>query len=285
MTRASSLTAVLGALLAVACSPGNAAGDATFDMPSGLKEISGLAVAGPDSVFTHDDNYAIVYEIALGNGHVLRAFAFGDPTIEGDFEGIATANGKVYLITSDGLIYSAVPVANGKRASFQVYDTGIGSRCEIEGLAEAPEPGSLLVLCKRPRQKDAELRLTIYRWPLDTEEALAEPWLSLPMKDLLDKEDRSDFRPSALEWDPARQKLYVVSGRDHLLLVFDKDKHLLLQRHLDRKKHPQTEGVTVMPDGRLVLSDEGSKTRSGTVAVYPQPAEASPGGKPSSGKS
>ena len=259
------------ALLLASCGPAHGADGQTFNLPPGLEEISGLAVAGPNSVFTHDDNVAIIYEVGLDDGRIRRAFALGDPTIEGDFEGIATANGRVYLITSDGLIYGARPVANGQRAPFQVYDSGIGSRCEIEGLAQAPEPGSLLVLCKRPRQKDKDVRLVIYAWPLDSDRTPSEPWLSLPMKGLIDKDEKQNFRPSGLEWDPKAQKLYVVSAHSYSLLVFDRDKHLIAHRRLSQDGHPQTEGVTIMPDGRLVLSDEGSKRRNGRLAVYPPP--------------
>ena len=261
--------AAVAALLLAACAPAQGeSGSSAYNLPQGLQEISGLAVAGPDSVFAHDDNTAIIYEIGLSDGHIKRAFALGKPTVEGDFEGIATAAGRVYLITSDGLIYGAKPVANGERAPFRVYDTGIGSLCEIEGLAEAPEPGHLLVLCKRPRQRDEDVKLTIYSWPLDSEHAPVSLWFSLPMKGIIKKSERHDFRPSGLEWDPRAQKLYVVSGHSRTLLVFDRDRHLVEKRRLNAESHPHTEGIAIMPDGRLVLSDEGSKTRSGRLAVY-----------------
>src|ERR1700704_3308634 len=75
-----------------------------FYLPDGLREISGLAVASNNTVYAHDDNYAIVYEVDLNLQKAIRAFALGKPTVRGDFEDIAVRDGSVYLLTSDGYL-------------------------------------------------------------------------------------------------------------------------------------------------------------------------------------
>ncbi len=140
-------------LLLASCGRQQEAGETTYNLPSELNEVSGLAAAGPDSVFTHDDEFAIVYEFRLTDGHILRTFALGDPTIEGDFEGIAAADGRVFLVTSDGLIYSAAPGENGKRVPYRVYDSGVGPRCEVEGLSQAPTAGRPAAAVQAPAQR------------------------------------------------------------------------------------------------------------------------------------
>ena len=62
--------------------------------------------------------------------------------------GIATGRGRVFLVTSDGLIYSFAPGKDGDRVAYRVYDSGIGPRCEIEGLSQGPDPDELLLMCR-----------------------------------------------------------------------------------------------------------------------------------------
>jgi len=257
------------ALLATACGETQASEDTSFNLPDKLTEASGLAVAGPDSVFAHNDEFAIIYEFRLGDGKVLRAFALGKPTLEGDFEGIATGQGRVFLVTSDGLIYSVMPGKDGERVPYRVYDSGIGPRCEIEGLSQAPEPGELLLMCKRFRNDNHDALLEAYRWRIGEDHAEQQPYLSVSLDGLLKKnKDRAEFRPSGLEFYPACQQYYIVSARNQMVLVLDRSGALVAQRKFKAKRHPQAEGIVVMPDGRVVLADEGSRSRKGRISVY-----------------
>lgn len=242
-----------------------------FALPSNLVEVSGLAAAGPDSVFAHDDEHAIVHEIDANDGRITRSFALGRPTIEGDFEGIAAAAGQLFLVTSDGLIYAFEAGENRKRVDYRAHDTGIGPRCEIEGLSRSPEEGYLLVLCKRLRRDENTPRLEIYRWQIGGEHADFDPWLSLPLSDFLDNQQSAEFAPSGLEWDAERELLWVVSGRNRLLVELAPAGEVLAVRSLDPALHRQTEGIAILPGCRLLLADEGSETASARLAVYPCP--------------
>lgn len=242
-----------------------------INLPEALREASGLAMATEDSVFTHNDEHAIVHEINISQGRTVRIFALGDPTIEGDFEGIAYAAGLVYLITSDGIIYSAIPGPDRERVAYRAYDTGIGPICEIEGLSGAPTSGHLLVLCKRLRRAEDEPRLEVYRWALGSDQAETDPWLSIPLPSILDEDEIAEFRPSAIEWDPRRERLIIVSGKSQLFLQFDRQGHLISKQRLDAERHRQTEGLTILPDCRLLLADEGTDTREARISVYPCP--------------
>lgn len=243
-----------------------------FSLPNGLEEISGLAIASERSVFAHNDEHAIVYEIELERGRILRAFALGDPTLEGDFEGIARVGSRVFLITSDGLIYAANIGRHRQRVPYTVHDSGVGPHCEIEGLSASPQPGELLILCKRGRrggmQTDAR-RLTVYRWSIDSEHALETPFLSLALSGFLTKEERPDFRPSGIDWDPNSGAIYIVSGRNRLMLTFDRRGTLLEKRRLTPRQHPMTEGIAMLGGRWIALADEGTATRRGRLTVYP----------------
>jgi len=240
-------------------------------LPLSLREVSGLAMATENSVFTHNDEHAIVHEVDISQGRTLRIFALGDPTIEGDFEGIAYAEGLVYLTTSDGIIYAAIPGSDRQRVAYHAYDTGIGPICEIEGLSSAPASGYLLVLCKRLHRDEDEPRMEIYRWALGAEHAEKNPWLSIPLSAILDKDEFAEFRPSAIEWDPHRERLIIVSGKSRVFLQVDQQGRLIAKRLLDANRHSQTEGLAILPGCRLLLADEGTDTRQARISVYPCP--------------
>lgn len=263
--------ALLLALIAVSGCERPAPDQIVISLPPSLREISGLAMATENSVFTHNDEHAIVHEIDITQGRTVRIFALGDPTIEGDFEGIAYAAGHIYLITSDGIIYDAIPGADRQRVAYRAYDTAIGPVCEIEGLSNAPSSGHLLILCKRLHRDEDEPRLEIYRWALGAEHAEADPWLSMPLSKILAKHEFGEFRPSTIDWDPHRARLIIVSGQSRLFLQIDPQGQLIDSRRLDVDRHRQIEGLAILPGCRLVLADEGTETREAQLTVYPCP--------------
>lgn len=265
------LAPCLALLLLAGCNIEQNVGEVGYKLPSGLTEVSGLALAGPDSVFAHDDTHAIIYEIRLRDGRMQRAFALGDPTIEGDFEGIDAVGGKVFLISSDGVIYAATPGKNGERVPFDIYDSGVGKNCEVEGLSNSPEPGNLLILCKRLRVEEDQPKLEIYQWRIGAERAGDKPWLSVPYDQLLEERQWSEFGPSALEWDPVAGHFFVASAHNRLLLVLDRQGRLIKQLPFNQSRHPKVEGITITPDRRMAIADEGSRARNGQLTIFPLP--------------
>ena len=142
---------------------------AEWRLPKRLKEISGLAMSDGNRLFAVDDEIAIVYEIDYDNGKLLKAFAFGEPALRGDFEGLALVEDRFYLLTSDGILYDAKEGRDGDHVSYNRIDTGLGRQCEFEGLSEDVTPGALLLACKALRKRADIDVLSIFRWPLGTD--------------------------------------------------------------------------------------------------------------------
>ena len=235
---------------------------------NGLREISGLALASDTSVYAHNDEFGIVYEVNIADGEVTSAFALGDPTVSADFEGIAADNGRVYLVTSTGLIYEALVGAHRSRVLFNVFDTGVGAFCEVEGLSRASETGSFLILCKTAQVRELQGKLTVYRWSVHDRRPVAKPWLQVPYKDFLNSEEAEIFRPSAVEWDSKRKALVILSARSHQLAVVSEDGAVLMEKALTAELHPQAEGVAMMPSGDLIIADEGAGRGPGILSIY-----------------
>ena len=199
-----------------------------FQLVRGLTEISGLAVASDSSVYAHNDEHGIVYEVALSSGEIISAFALGEPTTRADFEGIAALDGRIYLVTSTGLIYEAIIGAHRARVRYNVFDTGVGEFCEVEGITRGAEPAEFLLICKSARKAALKGRLVIFKWSLAERTPVVEPWLNIPLLGLLTGRERDNFRPSAIEWRIKDSSLLVpfcaqstspkfTSGRRHIV--------------------------------------------------------------------
>lgn len=245
-------------------------GDASnhFSLNQGLTEISGLAVASEDSVYAHNDEHGIVYEIALADGNIIAAFALGDPTVQADFEGIAARDERVYLITSAGLLYEAKVGAHRARVRFNIFDTGVGEFCEVEGVTPGPGPAEFLIICKVAHETALDGRLAVFKWSLADRLPVRTPWLTIQETDLLTAQERKRFRPSAIEWHAQSNSLIVLSARNHLLLHLRRDGKLLFKKALAPTIHPQAEGIAVMPSGKLVIADEGTIRLPGALTIY-----------------
>lgn len=239
-----------------------------FQLVRGLTEISGLAVASDNSVYAHNDEHGIIYEVALSSGKIISAFALGDPTTRADFEGVATLDGRIYLVTSTGLIYEAIIGAHRARVRYNVFDTGVGEFCEVEGITHGPEAAEFMLICKTVRQKALEERLVIFKWSLADRMPVVDPWLNIRLSELLTSKEREYFRPSAIEWRMRNGSLLILSARNQLLLNLRPDGTILSKKTLPRAIHPQAEGVVMMPSGKLVIADEGTMRLPGGLTIY-----------------
>ena len=245
----------------------SAAPDKVFQLPKALNEISGLAIASNTSVFAHNDEHGIVYEINTENGAISRAFAFGDPTVSGDFEGIAVSDGRIYLLTSNGRIYEAPIGEHGERVIFNVYDTGLRDRCEFEGLANAETPGEFLLLCKRSAKDLPKRAINIYRWSAADKLPLDELSMSISLKGALSENQADAFRPSAIERRDDGG-LIIISAANAMLLEVSADGEISRSALLGKNTHQQAEGVAISSAGDIIIADEGARRGHGKVSIY-----------------
>src|ERR1051326_2009754 len=110
-----------------------------------LREISGLVFTDHGRLLTHDDNRARIVELDYRKGLEVKAFQLGRIAVRGDFEGIAVAGARGFLVTSDGGLYEAGEGKNGEAVPSPRTPPGAGRLCEIEGLAFEPRDRALLL--------------------------------------------------------------------------------------------------------------------------------------------
>ncbi len=235
-----------------------------------LEEISGLAATSAGTLLAHDDERPVVHEIDPRDGAILRSWAMrGVGRV--DLEGVALAEDKVFLITSDGILFETRVAQDGATIPATALDTRLGRLCEIEGLAWDPGDRVLLIACKNPRARGLRDQVTIFRWSVDEPGLeMRRPHLAIPLPAVLDVVGGKRFRPSGIDRDPRTGHYLLVSGPDHALVEMTPEGTVVAGVSLNRRDHPQAEGVAVLPGRRVAISDErAGGNRSGTLTVYP----------------
>ena len=235
--------------------------DTVRALPISLQEISGLAFYR-DLLLAHDDELGRIYTIDPRTGSVEILATMRGP-IHDDFEGIAVLGDTVWLMTSSGKLYGVKATASRDPVAYALYHTGLGKRCELEGLAADATNGVLLLPCKTlPKNGPGML---IYRWNA-AKRALATPTAVSVTAKAMKKAGAPNLRPSAVE---------VVPGGDHLLVLSTSPQALLeldgagVPRGYIRlpSSHAQPEGLAIGSNGDIFISDEGVN-RSGRLSVY-----------------
>jgi uncharacterized protein YjiK len=239
-----------------------------WKLPDKLNEISGLALTDDARLLAITDESAIVYELDHTEGRMVKAFALGEPTERGDFEGIAWFEGRVWLVTSKGRIYESGEGDDGERVTFDVFETGIGKSCEAEGLAYRESDSMLLVLCKKIRKKSDLESLAIFAWSTTTRELVDDKTMTLPDREVAVALRLPRLNPSGIAIDEQSGNLLIVAARQHALVELDADGRFISARILPLAvRHPQAEGIEILPSGDLLIADEGGGHRA-RLALY-----------------
>ena len=241
-------------------------------LPRRLVEISGLAMTGDGRLLAHHDEAGVVFELDTRTGAVVKEFALsdGEAPVPGDFEGIATVEERLYLVTSGGRLYEFRAGADRESVLVTMYATGVGRRCEIEGLAYDASRRALLLLCKQPLGEAPAGRLLVHAWSVDRRQLDENGGVVLAVGDFARRLGTRGFHPSGVEWHPDSGRLLIVAARQQAIAEVTPDGDVLTVRHFSAGWHRQIEGITFGPDGALIVADEGAGGR-GRLTVYPAP--------------
>ena len=228
----------------------------SYDLPTGLTEVSGLAAAPDGTLWAHDDEVAVIYRVDPGTGRILSRFGVESPPLRRDFEGIAVGDERLYLVDSDGVILAFPPGDPGGTVTHRAARTELGRRCEVEGLALDPGWDALVVACKEPRRAADEGRIRMFHASAATGTLDTLPVVDTDLLDLRALELPARLSPSGVERHPFVDGYLVVAAAEGLLLELGRAGHLVAAVRLPGAL-PQAEGVAVTPDGTLWVASEG----------------------------
>ncbi len=229
-----------------------------------------MTTIGANRLLAHDDERGVVFEIDYRAGTIVKTFALSDQRapVADDFEGIAAAEGRLYLVSSAGRLYEFGEGADQETVLYNLYTTGIGRDHEIEGLAYEPDQRVLLLISKNARNPQQADHIAIYRWSVDTKQLVADGPLLIPTAQLAPRIDSKQFQPSGIERHPLSGNYFVVAARQCAVAEITPQGQVLAVAKLAAKRHPQAEGIAFTADHALVISDEGTGKRA-TLTFYP----------------
>ena len=241
-----------------------------WKLPGRLEEISGLAMTLDNHLMAHNDEKAVIHEIDYQNGAIIKAFQLSDmkAPVNADFEGIATVNDQVYLVTSSGRIYEGSRGADGESVLYNIYATGVGRDYEIEGLAYDARLRALLLMCKGARRADLKEQLVLYRWSLDKKQLIEDAHIVIPVIEFTRHIEGKEFQPSGIERHPMSENYFVLAARQKAIAEITPRGQVVAVKRLPAQWHRQPEGITFTADGTLIIADEGSGKKA-RLTLYP----------------
>ncbi len=243
---------------------------AQWKLPGRLREISGLAMTADRRLLAHNDESGVVCEIDYRDGSIKKEFQLADMVhpVAGDFEGIAVAAERIYLVTSSGRLYEFSEGGDGESVLYNLFATGTGRDCEIEGLAYDGSRRVLLLMCKGARSADLEGKLAIYHWSIDEKQLSDPPRTVIPVVGFSGPIGEAKFQPSGIERHPVTGNYYVVAARQKAVAEVTPEGRVLAVRRFPAQWHRQAEGITFAADNTLIIADEGAGGKA-RLTLYP----------------
>lgn len=232
-------------------------------LPPELREISGAALTSDDRLFVHGDEWAVVWEVDYRKGSLLKHFSLGKRRLKGDFESIAIAGDRFFLLTSKGTLLEFEEGNDSTNVDYSEVETGLRDVCEFEGMAYEPATASLLFACKAVLDASLKDSIVIFRWKLDGElgRGLSLPRVTVPEADAIGANGWKHLKPSDLTVDRLTGNYVLIASKDKAIVVISPEGKVLSSRMLPGE-HDQPEGVAITRDGLLLLTDEGPRTQA-----------------------
>lgn len=242
---------------------------ARWILPDRLAETSGLALTADDRLFTHGDELGTIYEIDYRRGLVVKEFSLGSPVVHDDFEAITVVRDTLILLTAGGVLYRFTEGNNLATVPYTRLDTGLGTRCEFEGMTFDPAANVLVLACKNVKDKGLEDSMVLLRWPLgqdSTGTVEPESHLAIPLVEVIGTHGWKKIEPSDLAIDPRTGNYVIVASGQLALVEVTAGGEVVVSRSLP-PGHAQPEGIAITRDNLLLVSDE-AKTGSAAITIY-----------------
>lgn len=249
--------------------------DKVIQLPDVLHEVSGITTIDANTVACVQDEEGILFVYNLQRGQLQNKYPFNVP---GDYEGIARVNDTMYILQSDGTLYE-LPGYELRNFQMKAYITGIPAN-NNEGLCYDSANHRLLIASKsKPgKNKQDKDRREIYSFDLHTKQLSTQPVyefsvaaikefalknnITLPYKKNNSGTDAElKYKPSAICIHPITKKLFQLSASDYLLFVFDTTGQLEHVTPLNKEMFNKAEGITFLPNGDMLITNEGQDKR------------------------
>ena len=233
-----------------------------WDLPGELKEVSGIVYLDNNRFACIQDETGTVYIYNRSSNKIEKEIPFAGA---GDFEGITMKEQTLFVVRADGQLYE-VPM-DGK-GTVKTYETPLTAEHNIEGLCYDKNGDRLLLAIKGNEPGNRNYK-GIYAFELASKKMTTEPVIKIDLgHQLLQStgKKKKTIMPSAIGLHPVTNELFVVDGPGSKLLIMDADgtmKRLVVLG----KDFAQPEGISFSPDGKIFISNEGTKQPGNILKV------------------
>ena len=236
-------------------------------LPSTISQLSGIVYYPKDeSIFCIDDNEGMLYKFPLYKRKILQNWPFSSKI---DFEDLVLHDSIFYALKSNGDV-TAFTYRNDT-AIIDTFTTGTNIKMrEFEGMLFDTARNQLLLICK-DCEDDAKNTTSV--WGLDfANKTLSDSPVFIIQGDQIEKlfgKKLSKFKPSSAAVHPVTGNFYYVSAINDIILVTDRNGIVLEATALDKILFKQPEGLSFMPDGTMLISNEFADIGTATILLYP----------------
>lgn len=241
-----------------------------YYMSQGLMEISGIAFyhGRPDSIYAEQDEDGRVYYLKPGDMKPAYSKFAG----HGDYEDIAIMNTQVFILRSDGVLFT-FPFKQLRSGDIQNVGKleGLLPAGEYEGMYADEKSKQLYVLCKSCKDEKAKKLGKGYIFKTTPTGALNPAGeFTISVKDIEAQlgKGKMSFRPSALAKNPKTGEWYILSSVNKALVVADAAWNVKAAYPLDAALFVQPEGIAFDNQNNLYISNEGDKLTPGTILKF-----------------
>ena len=231
-----------------------------WDMPSYLKEISGLAFISENQFACIQDELGKIFIFNTTSGKVEKEIQFAGA---GDYEGIAIVNSDAYVARADGKLFE---VRNYKETPSVVeHSTHLTAKQNVEGVSYDRKNNRLLISIKG-KEPNNENYKGIYAFDLSSKKMIVSPAYKIDLTHSIWNEvkGKNKIQPSGVEVHPINGDIYIIDGPGPSLLVMGADGTKKKLYQLNSSDFSQPEGIAFTQAGELFISNEG-RTGEGNI--------------------
>lgn len=231
--------------------------DTVYEMPDLLREISGIALSGENTIYCVQDELGSVFKYDLRKEKIVRAHRFTDV---GDFEDLAINQNTIYVLRSDGNLFIYDLENKSKTRQFMLETNSLN----CEGIYFSK--GYLYVVSKEALINHPETKRMIYRVKADDLEHIEKYFeIDIPGLNTFLTENfpsmgtsKFEFNPSAIAIHPITGDIYILSASDRFIAIY-RDQKLVNAIPLSAEVYYKPEGLAFYENGDLLISSEGDK--------------------------
>lgn len=253
-------------------------------LPASLYEVSGVTALDSATVACVQDEQGIIFEYSIGAARVTNETRF---YLDGDFEGIAKADDDLFVLRSDGKLFHLKNYLLNHAIQIDSIETNIPIT-NNEGLCFDPANRCLLIASKGRVKGNKELKdkRFVFGYNVDQKRMLDSPVLTIDVNEVahvmkekgLEVEENKKrngtahytslkLMPSGIAVSPGGEYYYLLSAVDRLLLKIERSGKIRDVVVLKVELYSKPEGLIFLPNGKLVISNEGHGGEPNLIVV------------------